>query len=72
MLAAAISDSEEIEERGIKRGEFIKLPKTTITSDDVLDIKLAVQRMKANTIKSLAASKRKSVVTVSKIPSSKN
>jgi len=74
MLAAAISESEDPIEPITKQGPMIKLPKTTISADDILDIKLAVQRMKFSSIRSLSSqkSKRKSAVTVSKVASSKD
>lgn len=75
MLAAAISESEEpIEEPITKQGPMIKLPKTTITADDILDIKQAVSKMKFSSIRSIShqKSKRKSTVTVSRVTSPKH
>lgn len=74
MLAAAISESEETDESVSKSDKLIKLPKTTITTDDVLDIKMAVRKFRVSTIKSFGSQRirQKPTVTVSKITSSKN
>ncbi|MCH8821407.1 hypothetical protein IID23_02670 [Patescibacteria group bacterium] len=74
MLAAAISESEEAIEPITKQVTVIKLPKTTISADDILDIKLAVGKMKFSSIRSMGnqKSKRKPTVTISKVTSSKN
>lgn len=71
MLAAAISDGDVSEP--VSNDQFIKLPKTTITADDVLDLKIFVQKMKFSTIKSIGEPKirRKPQITVSRISSSK-
>ena len=73
MLAAAISESEETVEPVSKTDDLMRLPKTTVTSDDVLDIKMAVRKMKLGVIKSLGSqkSRKRSIVTVSKITSPK-
>jgi len=74
MLAAAISESEETSEPISKTENMIKLPKATISTDDVLDIKVAVKKMKFSAIKSLATqrAKRRSPITVSKVINPKN
>ena len=74
MLAAAISESEETSEPSTKAENMIKLPKTTISTDDVLDIKVAVKKMKLNSIKALGSqrSKKRSPITVSKVDNPKN
>ena len=74
MLAAAISESDETIEPITKQVTVIKLPKTTISADDILDIKLAVGKMKFSSIRSMGnqKSKRKPTVTISKVTSSKN
>jgi len=73
MLAAAISESEETVEPVSKTDDLMRLPKTTVTTDDVLDIKMAVRKMKFGVIKSLGSqkSRKRSIVTVSKITSPK-
>ena len=73
MLAAAISESEEAVEPVSKTDDLMRLPKTTVTTDDVLDIKMAVRKMKFGVIKSLGSqkSRKRSIVTVSKITSPK-
>ena len=74
MLAAAISESEETSEPTTKAGNMIKLPKTTISTDDVLDIKVAVKKMKINSIRALGGPRLKkgSPITVSKVDNPKN
>ena len=74
MLAAAISESEETSEPTLRTENMIKLPKSTISTDDVLDITVAVGKMKFYSIKALASqkSKKRPVVTVSKVPNPKN
>jgi len=74
MLAAAISESEETSEPTLRTENMIKLPKSTISTDDVLDITVAVGKMKFHSIKALASqkSKKRPVVTVSKVPNPKN
>lgn len=71
MLAAAISEPEKSEETIEKPEKMIGLPKTTISSDDVLDIKVAVSKMKFGAIKSFgsAKSRKKATIVVSKISS---
>src|SRR3989344_2849916 len=74
MLAAAISESEETVGPVSKTDGLMRLPKTTVTSDDVLDIKMAVRKMKFGVIKSLGSqkSRKRAIVTVSKITSPKS
>lgn len=74
MLAAAISDSEETSEPISKTENMIKLPKATISTDDVLDIKVAVKKMKFSAIKTLAnqRAKKRTPITVSKVSNPKN
>lgn len=74
MLAAAISESEETSEPISKTENMIKLPKVTVSTDDVLDIKVAVKKMKFSAIKSLATqrAKRRLPITVSKAINPKN
>ena len=74
MLAAAISDSEETSEPTSKTENMIKLPKATISTDDVLDIKVAVKKMKFSAIKALAnqRAKKRTPITVSKVSNPKN
>lgn len=74
MLAAAISESEEISGPVSKAENMIKLPKATISTDDVLDIKVAVKKMRFGAIKALAnqRARRRSPITVSKVSNPKN
>lgn len=74
MLAAAISESEEASEPVSKTKDMIKLPRTIISTDDVLDIKVAVNRMKFSAIKGLANAKarKRTPITISRVPNHKN
>lgn len=69
MLAAAISESEETASTVSKPERIVKLPKATITTDDVLDIKMILERVKFSTIKSLSSQRirKKQALTVSKV-----
>ncbi len=70
MLAAAISEEETNEQTSEK---LIKLPKTTVTTDDVLDIKAMVSKMKLASIKALGRERQKrSSITISRITSPKS
>ena len=74
MLAAAISESEETSEPISKTENMIKLPEATISTDDVLDIKVAVKKMKFSAIKALATqrTRKRAPIIVSKVPNPKN
>lgn len=74
MLAAAISESEETAGAVSKPERIMKLPRTTITTDDVLDIKTALGKMKFSTIKQLSGQRvrRKTALTVSRVNPPKN
>lgn len=69
MLAAAISESEETAGAVSKPERIVKLPKGAITTDDVLDIKIVIRKMRVSAIKSLGGQRvrRKPALTVSKV-----
>ena len=74
MLAAAISESEETSEPISKTENMIKLPEATISTDDVLDIKVAVKKMKSSAIKALETqrTRKRASMIVSKVTNPKN
>ena len=74
MLAAAISESEETSEPISKTENMIKLPEATISTDDVLDIKVAVKKMKFSAIKALGnqRTRKRAPMIVSKVTNPKN